>query len=48
MILGPIVGGAIATIFISLPFIAGSILVLVCFFLSFNVFGASAKKESAF
>jgi DHA1 family multidrug resistance protein-like MFS transporter len=48
MILGPIVGGAIATIAIPLPFLFGSVLVLACFALSFNVLKPGIRKESAF
>lgn len=48
MIIGPILGGVIATIAIPLPFLAGSILIFLCFFLSFNVLRAGMKKESAF
>ncbi len=48
MIIGPIVGGLVATIAIPLPFIAGSLLVLGCFFLSFRVLRPGIKKESAF
>jgi MFS family permease len=48
MIVGPLVGGAIATISIPLTFLAGSILILLCFFLSFNVLKPGLKKESAF
>lgn len=48
MILGPILGGAIATIAVPLPFVVGAALVLVCFFLSFNVLRPGVKKESAF
>ncbi len=48
MIIGPILGGIIATLFIPLPFLAGSILVFLCFFLSFQVMRPGVKKESAF
>lgn len=48
MIFGPIVGGLIATIYTPLPFLLGSILVLLCFFLSFQVLRPGIKKESAF
>jgi len=37
MIFGPILGGLIATVAVPLPFVAGSILVLLCFFLSFRI-----------
>lgn len=48
MIIGPILGGVIATIAIPLPFLVGSILVLVCFALSFQVLRPGIVKESAF
>lgn len=47
MIIGPILGGVIATIAIPLPFLVGSILIFLCFFLSFWVMHSS-RKESAF
>jgi MFS family permease len=48
MILGPILGGIIASIAIPLPFLVGSVLVLLCFFLSFQILHPGVKKESAF
>lgn len=48
MILGPILGGAIATIAIPLSFLVGAILILICFFLSIRVMRPGIKKESAF
>ncbi len=48
MIFGPILGGIIASIAIPLPFLVGSGLVLLCFFLSFNVLRPNLNKESAF
>lgn len=48
MIVGPILGGVIATISIPLPFLVGSILILLCFFLSFYVLRPGVRKESAF
>lgn len=48
MIIGPFLGGAIATISIPLPFLAGSALIMCCFFLSFKVLKPGLKKESAF
>ncbi len=48
MIFGPILGGVVATILIPLPFLVGSILVLFCFFLSFQVLRPGIRKESAF
>ncbi len=48
MIFGPILGGMVATIAIPLPFIVGSILVFICFLLSFRVLRPGIKKQSAF
>ena len=48
MIFGPIIGGALATIAIPNPFIAGAVAIAVCFFLSFQVLRPGMKKESAF
>lgn len=48
MIIGPILGGAIATVFIPLPLAVGSILVLLCFLLSFKTLLPGVKEESAF
>ncbi|OGK19372.1 hypothetical protein A3D80_00570 [Candidatus Roizmanbacteria bacterium RIFCSPHIGHO2_02_FULL_40_13b] len=48
MIIGPILGGFIATIAIPLPFLVGAGLVLVCFFMSFYVMRPDVKKESVF
>ncbi len=48
MILGPLIGGAAATIAISLPFLVGGILLLVCFVLSLKILRPGIKKESAF
>lgn len=48
MIFGPILGGIVATIAIPLPFLVGSILILLCFFLSFKVLRPGIRKESAF
>ncbi len=47
-ILGPIIGGAVATIAIPYSFLAGSLFVLVCFVLSFHVLKSGVHKESAF
>lgn len=47
-IFGPITGGALSTISIPLPFIASSIMVLICYGLSFLVLRPGVKKESAF
>lgn len=48
MIVGPILGGVIATIAIPLPFLVVSIFVLLCYFLSFRVMRPNVQKESAF
>jgi DHA1 family multidrug resistance protein-like MFS transporter len=48
MIVGPFLGGIIATIAIRYTFLTGAILMLLCFFLSFNVLKPGVKKESAF
>lgn len=48
MIFGPILGGAIATISVQLPFLMGAILILSCFGLSFYVMRPGVRKESAF
>ncbi len=47
-ILGPIVGGAIATFYLPLPFLAGSIFLVLCFFLSFHILKHPKVKESTF
>ena len=48
MIFGPIVGGVLATIALPMPFLAGSIVIFICFYLSFRVLRPGIKKESAF
>jgi MFS family permease len=48
MIIGPILGGALATISTPVPFIAGFLILLVCFILSFKVKKPGVHKESAF
>jgi MFS family permease len=48
MIVGPILGGVVATRYISAPFIVGAGLILVCFFLSFKILRGRVKPESAF
>ncbi len=48
MIIGPILGGLLATVAIPLPFITGGLLMLVCYALSFKVLRPGVKKESAF
>lgn len=47
-IFGPILGGVLATISIPYPFLAGCIIILICFVLSFHVLKPGVKKESAF
>ncbi len=48
MIIGPILGGLVATLAVPLPFLTGSVLVLVCFVLSFYVLRPGIKQEHAF
>lgn len=48
MIFGPILGGVVATISIPFPFLVGSLLILICFFLSFRVLRPGVRPESAF
>lgn len=48
MIIGPILGGAVATIAIPWTFLTGAALVFVCYLLSFQVLRPGVKKESAF
>ncbi len=48
MIVGPILGGIVATISVPLPFLVGSVLVLVCYFLSLRVISHVEPKETAF
>ncbi len=48
MILGPILGGVFATISIPFPFLVGSALMVLCFYLSFKVLRPGLKPESAF
>lgn len=47
-ILGPILGGIIASVSLRLPFVAGSFFIFICFLLSFKVLKLGVKKESAF
>ena len=47
-VLGPIIGGAFATIAIPYPFLAASFFSVLSFFLSFSVLKRGVKKESAF
>ncbi len=48
MILGPLMGGAVASIAIPYPFLLGGILLFVCFWLSLKVLRPGLKPESAF
>lgn len=48
MIVGPILGGAVATIAIPSTFMTGAVLVFICFLLSFKVLKPGIRKESAF
>lgn len=47
-IIGPILGGAVATIGISYPFLLGGFFALVCYFLSFRVLRKGVAKEDAY
>ncbi len=47
-IIGPITGGALATVMISLPFLTAGMCVFICLLLSFTIFKQGVKKESAF
>jgi DHA1 family multidrug resistance protein-like MFS transporter len=47
-IAGPILGGAVATVGLSYPFILASIFALSCYFLSFKVLQKGVKKDTAF
>lgn len=48
MIIGPILGGLVATWLVTLPFLVGAILVGVCILLSHQVMRPGVHKESAF
>lgn len=48
MIMGPIMGGILASISIPSPFLAGSGFSMVCFFLAFHVLKRGVKKETVF
>lgn len=48
MIIGPIIGGVIATVAIPLPFLFGAMLMLICYALSFHILKPGIRKESAF
>ncbi len=47
-ILGPILGGALAGISLSYPFLGGAFFALLCFALSFQILKPGFKKEAAF
>jgi predicted MFS family arabinose efflux permease len=47
-ILGPILGGLLATVAIAYPFLAGAGFMALCLFLSFGVLRPGVKKESTF
>lgn len=47
MIIGPLLGGIVATIAIPWTFIVGTVLTLVCFYLSFQILRPDVKKEHA-
>jgi DHA1 family multidrug resistance protein-like MFS transporter len=44
-IVGPILAGIAATFSVRAPFIGASILIIVCFFLSFEIFAHLPKKK---
>ena len=48
MIFGPIVGGALASYFIPLPFLLGSVIVAFCVYLSFLILRKPHPKQAAF
>ncbi|MDO8269607.1 MAG: MFS transporter [Candidatus Levybacteria bacterium] len=47
-ILGPVIAGVLATVFLPLPFLVSSFIILSCFFLSFGIMKKGASKEHAF
>ncbi len=47
-IVGPLIAGFLATYNVSLPFLACSLLCVICFYLSFHILSPHVKKESAF
>lgn len=47
-IIGPLLGGAVATLYIPSPLLIGTLVSLICFALSFHVLRPGIKKESAF
>lgn len=48
MTLGPIIGGLLATYYIPFPFLAGGIIILICFFLAFRIKLSVRHKEHLF
>ncbi len=48
MMIGPILGGLVATIATPLPFSVGAVLIFICYLLSFKVMRPEIRKESAF
>lgn len=48
MIVGPIIGGAIATVAVPLPFLLGGVFVIACYALSFQSLRKPKHKETAF
>lgn len=48
MIIGPILGGLLATNTVRLPFLVGALLIVVCFALSFRILRPGVRKESAY
>lgn len=48
MVVGPILGGIVATIAVADVFLVGAVLMLICFALSFRIMISGVRKESAF
>lgn len=48
MIFGPIIGGSLATLFVPLPFLFGSVVVGFCVFLSWQILHKPIHKQDAF
>ncbi|OGG15836.1 hypothetical protein A3D78_02920 [Candidatus Gottesmanbacteria bacterium RIFCSPHIGHO2_02_FULL_39_14] len=47
-IFGPIIGGALASLLIPLPFLFGSLTILVCYILSRKILSLHLRKQTAF
>lgn len=47
-IIGPVLGGAVATISVRFPFMAAALVTVLCYALSFKVMKPGVKKEDAF